>query len=232
MDREVRAGGIPPAPALSTHMPVQKMGPQDDPEAFLDLFEKTAGECGWPQMNWPVRLIPLLTGEVQLAVQQLPVLNLLVYDDHEASHPPAGRPEPRTTSPALQIARAWGKRPALRDGSPAPGRVPQMAVGPGKAASTRSSTVWCWNNSLRGYPRRPRSGSSATARRRWTWPSNSRRTRWRRATGLAKPCLPSLSLSLLLLLFLPLHFFLGPMPVLYPGPSPDGGEDRHRSRRP
>ncbi len=48
----------------------------------------------------------------------------------EASHPPAGRPEPRTTSPALQIARAGGKRPALRDGSPAPGRVPQIPLSP------------------------------------------------------------------------------------------------------
>ncbi len=81
MDREVRAGGIPPAPALSPHMPMQKMGPQDDPEAFLDLFEKTAEACGWPQMNWPVRLIPLLSGEAQLAAQQLPVQNLLIYDD-------------------------------------------------------------------------------------------------------------------------------------------------------
>ncbi len=81
MDREVQAGGIPPAQALSTHMPLQKMGPQDDPEAFLDLFEKTAEACGWPQMNWPVRLIPLLSGEAQLAAQQLPVQNLLVYDD-------------------------------------------------------------------------------------------------------------------------------------------------------
>ncbi len=50
----------------------------------------------------------------------------------EASHPPAGRPEPRATSPALPIAGAGVKRPALRDGSPAPGRVPQMAVGRGK----------------------------------------------------------------------------------------------------
>ncbi len=62
-------------------MPVQKMEPQDDPEAFLDLFEKTAEACGWPQTDWPVRLIPLLTGEAQLAAQQLPVQNLLVYDD-------------------------------------------------------------------------------------------------------------------------------------------------------
>ncbi len=37
--------------------------------------------CGWPQTDWPVRLIPLLTGEAQLAAQQLPVQNLLVYDD-------------------------------------------------------------------------------------------------------------------------------------------------------
>ncbi len=81
MDREVRAGENPTVPAPPTHMPVQKMGPQDDPEAFLDLFEKTAAACGWPQTDWPVRLIPLLTGEAQLAAQQLPVQNLLVYDD-------------------------------------------------------------------------------------------------------------------------------------------------------
>ncbi len=80
MDREVRAGGIPPAPALSTHMPVNKMGLQDDTEAFIDLFEKTAEACGWPQMNRPVRLIPLLSGEAQMDAQQLPVQNLLVYD--------------------------------------------------------------------------------------------------------------------------------------------------------
>ncbi|XP_058609922.1 uncharacterized protein LOC131525932 [Onychostoma macrolepis] len=46
MDREVRAGGSPPAPALPAHMPLSKMGPQDDPEAFIDLFERTAEACG------------------------------------------------------------------------------------------------------------------------------------------------------------------------------------------
>ncbi len=81
MDREVRAGESSTTPAPPTHMPVQKMGPQDDPEAFLDLFEKTTAACGWPQTDWPVRLIPLLTGEAQLAAQQLPVQNLLVYED-------------------------------------------------------------------------------------------------------------------------------------------------------
>ncbi len=84
---------------------------------------------------------------------------------------------------------------------------------------------------MRGSPRRPRSGSSATARRRWTWPSNSLRTRWWRATGLAKPYRPSLSLSPPLLC-LPLSSFPGPVPAWFPEPSPDGEEDRHRSRRP
>ncbi len=57
------------------------MGPHDDPEAFVDLFEKTAEACGWARSQWPVRLIPLLTGEAQVAAQQLPVANLLAYED-------------------------------------------------------------------------------------------------------------------------------------------------------
>ncbi len=114
----------------------------------------------------------------------------------EASHPPAGRPEPRATSPVLPIAGAGGKRPALRDGSPAPGRVPQMAVdvaGP-------------------GHP--TRGGPDGGVPRGWRIPTFR------------------LSLSLLLLHFLPRLFSLGPGPACYPGPSPDGEEDRHRSRRP
>ncbi|XP_058624167.1 uncharacterized protein LOC131535173 [Onychostoma macrolepis] len=82
MDQEGRAGG--PSSRNSTgpsHLPLNKMGPQDDPEAFLDLFEKSAEACGWPQDQWPVRLIPLLSGEAQVAAQQLPVQNLLVFTD-------------------------------------------------------------------------------------------------------------------------------------------------------
>ncbi len=102
---------------------------------------------------------------------------------------------------------------------------------PGKAASTMSSTRWCWSSLLRGSLRRPRSGSSATARRRWIWPSNSPRTRWWLAMGLAKPYHPSLSLSPPLLC-LPLSSFPGPVPAWFLEPSLDGEEDRHRSRRP
>ncbi|XP_067305339.1 zinc finger and SCAN domain-containing protein 21-like [Pseudorasbora parva] len=57
------------------------MGHHDDPEAFLDLFEKFAEAGGWPRQDWPMHLILLLSGEAQLAAQQLPVKNLLVYED-------------------------------------------------------------------------------------------------------------------------------------------------------
>ncbi len=63
------------APSIA-HVPLMKMGPHDDPEAFVDLFEKTAEACGWARSQWPVRLIPLLTGEAQVAVA-----NFLAYED-------------------------------------------------------------------------------------------------------------------------------------------------------
>ncbi len=73
--------GTPVAAPSIAHVPLMKMGPHDDPEAFVDLFEKTAEACGWARSQWPVRLIPLLTGEAQVAAQQLPVANLLAYED-------------------------------------------------------------------------------------------------------------------------------------------------------
>lgn len=48
-------------------MPLHKMGHQDDLEAFINLFEKSAEISGWAQEDWPVRLIPLLSWEAQLA---------------------------------------------------------------------------------------------------------------------------------------------------------------------
>ncbi len=58
----------------------------------------------------------------------------------QMSHPPVGQPEPRTTTSALQIAGAGGKQLTRRD-------VQQLREGSGKAALTRSSAAWCWNNS-------------------------------------------------------------------------------------
>ncbi len=48
-------------------------------------------------------------------------------------------------------------------------------------------TAWCWKLFLARCRRSLRSGSKATARRRWTWPFNLPRTRWWRAMGLRNP---------------------------------------------
>ncbi|XP_056589492.1 uncharacterized protein LOC130409502 [Triplophysa dalaica] len=72
--------GASPSTLFGT-VPLHKMGTQDEPEAFLDLFERSAELSGWPPDAWASRLIPLLSGEAQMAAQQLPVANLLVYAD-------------------------------------------------------------------------------------------------------------------------------------------------------
>ncbi|XP_048038258.1 uncharacterized protein LOC125263290 [Megalobrama amblycephala] len=80
IDREV-PGEPTEQPAVPVHLPLNKMGPLDDPEVFLELFERSAEACKWPRDQWSMRLVPLLSGEAQVAAQQLPVQNLLVYDD-------------------------------------------------------------------------------------------------------------------------------------------------------
>ncbi|XP_057214591.1 uncharacterized protein LOC130569165 [Triplophysa rosa] len=88
-DREVfrswlsqgRDTGGPSATPPTFQIPLHKMGAQDDPEAFLELFERSAELSGWQPDIWSARLIPLLTGEAQMAAQQLPVQNLLQYAD-------------------------------------------------------------------------------------------------------------------------------------------------------
>ncbi|XP_060783178.1 uncharacterized protein LOC132890379 [Neoarius graeffei] len=55
------------------------MGPQDDPEAFLTFFEQVAETSGCPMKQRAARLLPLLTGEEQLAVLQLPANRRLAY---------------------------------------------------------------------------------------------------------------------------------------------------------
>ncbi|XP_048009707.1 uncharacterized protein LOC125243888 [Megalobrama amblycephala] len=54
IDREVRQETIG-QPAAPTHLPLNKMGPCDDPEAFLDLFERSAEASGWPRDQWSMR---------------------------------------------------------------------------------------------------------------------------------------------------------------------------------
>lgn len=44
---------------------------EDDVEAFLETFERTAKWEGWPQGDWADVLAPLLTGAAQLAYHAL-----------------------------------------------------------------------------------------------------------------------------------------------------------------
>lgn len=55
-------------------MPVHltKMGPEDDPEAFLKAFEQVASVAGWPQNKWTTLLAPYLMGVAQAAYCGLP----------------------------------------------------------------------------------------------------------------------------------------------------------------
>ena len=63
----------PPAPSPSVAgLSLHKMSPADDPQSFLDMFVVVAGTCGWPEAEWAVRLLPLLSGDAQTAALQLP----------------------------------------------------------------------------------------------------------------------------------------------------------------
>ena len=56
------------------------MGEADDPEAFLKTFLGVAEVSEWPPQEWAHRLLPLLTGEAQLAAHSLPVAAQMDFD--------------------------------------------------------------------------------------------------------------------------------------------------------
>ena len=55
---------------LNIHLP--KMSADDDAQAFMEAFEVAAEACHWPQEEWVVRLLPLLSGEAQQAAHSIP----------------------------------------------------------------------------------------------------------------------------------------------------------------
>ncbi len=94
---------------------------------------------------------PLLTGEAQVAAQQLPVANLLAYEDlKRAILQRVGR-NPEQQPSTLPLRGTRGLRPTICDGSAAPGRLPQVAHGrtprrrgsdrPGGAGAVRRPTT-------------------------------------------------------------------------------------------
>ncbi len=230
MDREVRAGKSSTTPAPPTHMPVQKMGPQDDPEAFLDLFEKTAAACGWPQTDWPVRLIPLLTGEAQLAAQQLPVQNLLVYEDlKRAILQRVGRSPEQHRQRFRSLERGENGRPFVMAHQLRDACRRWLLAGEGGVDYIIDQVVL--EQFIARLPKR-------TAQ----WVQCHRPASLDLAIQLAEDqmvachgvgeTLPSVSLSLPSPSVSPPFSSPGPMPAWFPEPSPDGGEGRPRSRRP
>lgn len=66
--------GTPPSPTLAPlGIRAQKMTPDDDPEAHLNAFERTAVAAGWRAQQWSTILIPCLIGPAQQAVNALPL---------------------------------------------------------------------------------------------------------------------------------------------------------------
>lgn len=54
----------------------QKMTPEDDPEAFINAFERIAVVAGWPPAQWSTILILCLISSAQQAVGTLPLQDL------------------------------------------------------------------------------------------------------------------------------------------------------------
>ncbi|KAM9717937.1 uncharacterized protein ACNS7B_021418 isoform 1-T1 [Menidia menidia] len=68
---EKRTAAPPGDPAIAG-IQMGRLTERDDPQSFLGTFEATASACGWPEGEWAVRLLPLLSGEAQTAALGLP----------------------------------------------------------------------------------------------------------------------------------------------------------------
>nr|XP_025040586.1 uncharacterized protein LOC112545836 [Pelodiscus sinensis] len=70
-------GGAGEGPNLLLRL--SKLGPQDDPEAFLTTFERVASAAHWPPEQWATLLAPYLSGPAQLAYRSLAIPDALNY---------------------------------------------------------------------------------------------------------------------------------------------------------
>ena len=112
-EREPRAAGA------VGHIHIPKMGETDDAEAFLETFRGVAEVSGWPRQEWAHRLLPLLTGEAQLAAHSLPAGAQRDYEAVDKATPPVPGPHLCRRRSALH----------LRPAAAGPG---EEVVGPGE----------------------------------------------------------------------------------------------------
>ncbi|XP_075768775.1 uncharacterized protein LOC142821515 isoform X2 [Pelodiscus sinensis] len=66
---------------VGTQLPIRltKLGPEDDPEAFLVTFERVAAAAKWPPEHWATLLAPYLSGPAQLAYRGMSASDALCY---------------------------------------------------------------------------------------------------------------------------------------------------------
>lgn len=69
----------------SPHNVLTKMAPEDDVEAYLELFERTALREGRPGADWANILTPFLTGEAQRSCRDLTVSEAADYPTLKAA---------------------------------------------------------------------------------------------------------------------------------------------------
>ncbi|KAM9699282.1 uncharacterized protein ACNS7B_003496 isoform 2-T2 [Menidia menidia] len=72
LEAMVERAATPPEDPAIAGIQMGKLTERDDPHSFLGVFEATASACGWPEEEWAVRLLPLLSGEAQTAALGLP----------------------------------------------------------------------------------------------------------------------------------------------------------------
>ena len=119
MLRELLASGGrgegPRGAGPATHIHVPKMGEADDAEAFIKTFQGVAEVSGWPRPEWAHRLLPLLTGEAQLAAQLV-----CRRGPSETTTPYPGPSETGWASTRRNIAGVFGRWPSVRATDPSP----------------------------------------------------------------------------------------------------------------
>lgn len=75
----VLAGTSTANPIPMSGVRAQKMTPNNDPEAFINAFERTAVMAGWPLAQWSTILIPCPIRPAQQATDTLPIQVLCYY---------------------------------------------------------------------------------------------------------------------------------------------------------